>query len=166
MPTVIIILLLIIIVPALILYLDSLNILYYKKVEFEHKDLVITYWYKWSVFADPDDTNYTYRKIKIYHKQYDKRITHILNPSTAKANYVYFYWDKSFELKPMLFMNVLAIRDAAVSMGVDPVTLEYLGKNYVFKKREETEYIGKIQEGEYIPSDGNYQSVKSAELNY
>lgn len=166
MQTSLIIILLAVIVPALVLYIDSLNLFYYKKVELELGDLFITYWYKWSVFADPDDTNYTYRKVKIHDRKYDKKVEHILHPSTAKNNFLYFYWDKNYEISPMLYMNVLVLRDAVVSMGIDPVTLEYLDINYIFKRREETEYIGKIEEGEYIPSSGTFQTVESSELNY
>lgn len=166
MQTSIIIILVTVILPAIVLFVDSLNLFYYKKVEFELDDLIVTYWYKWSVFGDRDNTNYTYRKIKLYHKKYDKKIEHYLNPSTAKDNFLYFYWDKAFEISPMLYMNVLVIRDTAVSMGIDPVTLEYLDHQYIFQRREETEYIGKILEGEYIPSGGTFQEVESHEFNY
>ena len=92
---------------------------------------------------------------------------YIMDPVSEKGHILYFYFDHNYETYTGMLFDALVVRDSDVSMGFDIYSLDYLGKYYVYERREkETEYLGMIERGVFYESEGQFRNVKSRELNY
>ncbi|MGL1887752.1 MAG: hypothetical protein OCD76_14645 [Reichenbachiella sp.] len=148
-------------------YLDSLNYFYYKKVNFKFDDLEITYWYKWKLLASKGSPFFIWRKVKIVNHSTNQESEHEIDPVSENGHVLYFYIDHNYKTSTGMLFDAIVIRDSDVSMGFDLYSTDYLGKQYVYEKREEsTEYMGMIEQGIFYKSEGMYRNVESKELNY
>jgi len=148
-------------------YLDSLNLFYYRKVNFRVGDIEVTYWYKWKLFASKGSPYFIWRKIKFENADTKMTSEYIMDPVSEKGHILYFYFDHNYETHTGMLFDALVVRDTDVSMGFDIYSLDYLGKYYVYERREEqTEYLGMIERGQFYESEGDFRNVKSRELNY
>ena len=148
-------------------YIDSLNIFYYRKVFFDFDDVEVTYWYKWKLFTSKGSPFFIWRKIKLYNKTTQQRAEHIIDPVSEQGHILYFYLDHNYTTHTGMLFDAIVIRDTDVSMGFDLYSMDYLGKNYVYERREDqTEYIGMIERGIFYKSEGMFRNVESRELNY
>jgi hypothetical protein len=148
-------------------YIDSLNFLYYRKVEFKVGDIDVVYWYKWKWFTSSASPYFIWRKIKLSNSSTNMKCEYILDPVREKGHILYFYFDHNYKTHTGMLFDALVIRDSDISMGFDVYSLDQLGKHYVYERRtEKTEYLGMIERGEFYESDGMFRSVDSSELNY
>lgn len=148
-------------------YIDSLLLFYYRKVRFRVDDLEITYSYKWKLFSMKSSHFFIWRKIKFKNHMTDQVAEYILQPVLEKDHVLYFYLDHNYETLTGMLFDAVVVRDADISMGFDLYSVDYLGKHYVYERREEvTEYLGMIERGEFYESEGMFRNVHSKELNY
>ena len=155
------------IVFSIVYYIDSLNRFYYRKVYFEFDDIEVRYWYKWKLFTSKGSPFFIWRKIKFHNKSTKQKSEHIIDPVSEQGHVLYFYLDHNYTTHTGMLFDAIVIRDTDVSMGFDLYSLDYLGKNYVYEKREDqTEYIGMIERGIFYKSEGMFRNVESRELNY
>lgn len=148
-------------------YIDSLNLFYYRKVNFRFDDLEVTYWYKWKLFTSKGSPFFIWRKIKFENHTTKQVSEHIIDPVSEKGHILYFYIDHNYTTHTGMLFDAIVIRDTDVSMGFDLYSLDYLGKHYVYERREDqTEYIGMIERGVFYKSEGMFRNVESRELNY
>lgn len=155
------------IVGTIAYYLDSLNLWYYRKVKFEFEDIEVTYWYKWKLLIDKGSPFFIWRKVKFVNKSTNMSVEHIIDPVSEEGHILYFYIDHNYTTHTGMLFDAIVIRDSDVSMGFDLYSLDYLGKHYVYERREDqTEYIGMIERGKFYKSEGMFRNVKSRELNY
>ncbi|MCV9385696.1 hypothetical protein [Reichenbachiella ulvae] len=151
----------------LLYYIDSLNLFYYRKVKFTFENVDITYRYKWKLFTSKGSPYFIWRKIEFINHDTKMTSEHIIDPVSEEGHILYFYLDHNYKTHTGMLFDALVVRDADVSMGFDLYSLDYLGKDYVYERREgETEYIGMIERGKFYESEGMFRNVKSRELNY
>ncbi len=152
---------------AIAYFIDSLNLFYYRKVKFEFEDVEVTYLYKWKLFTSKGSPFFIWRKVKFYNKTTDMKAEYVIDPVSEQGHILYFYLDHNYTTHTGLLFDAIVIRDTDVSMGFDLYSLDYLGKHYVYEKREDqTEYIGMIERGVFYKSEGMFRNVESKELNY
>lgn len=152
---------------ALVFYFDSLNKIYYRKVNFTVGDIEVTYWYKWKWFTSKGSPYFIWRKIKFENHEMKTSAEYPLDPVSEKGHILYFYFDHNYETQTGMLFDALVVRDTDISMGFDVYSLDYLGKHYVYEKRvENTEYLGMIERGKFYESEGWFRNVESKELNY
>ncbi|MBU2913793.1 MULTISPECIES: hypothetical protein [Reichenbachiella] len=148
-------------------YIDSLNLFYYRKVNFRYEDIEVTYWYKWKLLTSKGSPYFIWRKIR-FENHSTKMITeHEIDPVSEEGHILYFYLDQNYQTHTGMLFDVLVVRDSDVSMGFDVYSLDYLDKAYVYERRVgETEYIGMVERGKFYESEGMFRNVQSKELNY
>lgn len=148
-------------------YIDSLNLFYYRKVNFRIDDIEITYWYKWKLFTSKGSPFFIWRKMKMKNHVTNMESEYILDPVSEKGHILYFYFDHNYETHTGMLFDAMVVRDTDISMGFDVYSLDYLGRHYVYERREEeTEYLGMIERGQFYESEGMFRNVESRELNY
>ncbi|UXP31893.1 hypothetical protein N6H18_16225 [Reichenbachiella agarivorans] len=158
---------LVMILLAAAYYIDSLNLFYYRKVKFRFEDVEVTYWYKWKIFASKGSPFFIWRKIKFENFSTRMISEHVIDPVSEKGHILYFYLDHNYHTHTGMLFDAIVVRDADISMGFDLYSLDYLGRQYVYEKREgETEYLGMIEAGKFYESEGMFRNVESRELNY
>ena len=92
---------------------------------------------------------------------------HILDPVSEKGHILYFYFDHNYETHTGMLFDALVVRDSDISMGFDVYSLDYLGRHYVYERRQDqTEYLGMIERGKFYKTEGMFRNVESRELNY
>lgn len=148
-------------------YIDSLNLFYYRKVFFKVGDIELTYWYKWKLFTSKGSPFFIWRKLKMKNTVTDMESEYILDPVSEQGHILYFYFDHNYETHTGMLFDALVVRDSDISMGFDVYSLDYLGRHYVYERREEkTEYLGMIERGKFYKTEGMFRNVQSRELNY
>lgn len=154
-------------VGVVLAYIDSLNLFYYRKVFFKVEDIEITYWYKWKLFTSKGSPFFIWRKLKIKNTLMKTESEHILDPVSEKGHILYFYFDHNYETHTGMLFDALVVRDSDISMGFDVYSLDYLGRHYVYERRQDqTEYLGMIERGKFYKTEGMFRNVESRELNY
>lgn len=148
-------------------YVDSLNLFYYRKVHFRFQEVEVTYWYKWKLFTSKGSPYFIWRKIRFKNHETKMELEHIIDPVCEQGHILYVYLDHNYETHTGMLFDAIVIRDSDVSMGFDLYSLDYLGKDYVYERREgDTEYVGMIERGKFYESEGMFRNVESRELNY
>ncbi len=154
-------------VGTILYYIDSLNLFYYRKVVFKIEEVEVIYQYKWKLFTSKDSPFFIWRKIKFINHETKMEAEHIIDPVSEQGHIMYIYLDHNYKTYTGMLFDAIVIRDSDVSMGFDLYSLDYLGKHYVYERREDqTEYIGMIERGKFYKSEGMFRNVKSKELNY
>ncbi|PIB35835.1 hypothetical protein BFP72_10745 [Reichenbachiella sp. 5M10] len=148
-------------------YIDSLNLFYYRKVNFRFEDIEVTYFYKWKLLTSKGNPYFIWRKIRFQNHSTGMGAEYVMDPVCEKGHIVYIYLDQNYRTHTGMLFDVIAVRDSDVSMGFDLYSLDELGKHYVYARRDgETEYIGMIERGKFYESEGMFRNVESKELNY
>lgn len=161
------ILLFVVVLIVAVYYVDSLRNVYYRKVNFRFEDIEVTYWYKWKLLASKGSPYFIWRKVKMHNHTTKQSSEYVIDPVSESGHILYFYLDHNYKTNAGMLFDAIVIRDSDISMGFDVYSLDYLGKQYVYEKREEeTEYIGMIESGKFYVSEGMFRNIESRELNY